>query len=520
MKKFIAVIAMIAVAAFAAPVFAATNPFMDVPQGHWAYDAVGLLASRGIVSGYPDGSFKGPQPATRYEVASIVARALVAIDADKASKQDLELLKKLVMEFKDELDALGVKVDKLDKRVAVLEDGVGGWKIRGTFLFEAKFSSDTDSGNYNFTENGLKNDFEKEQFRLYLTKQISENTYFFGEYRTGADGSDAPIGRGGRGDLQNMSWAQLFIDTKLPYDIGFRAGRFTVDFEDEYGLYTDNDALFGDFRIDGFQLQKQWDTFRATAIVGRNDNYGFYDPTAETYGIDIDSSYMAYILDLNWQPNEKFFAGLTGYWFNEDALGIDGIDLDARTYAAYLGYRFTPAAELKGIYYWQKFGDDVVTLQGIPAAAAEDSPNAWKAILNIDQDLLKFTSLWIEYSQQDNTFFGYCDRYSIGGGAYDFAGLNMDVADPFGTSKYWFVKAEQQWNDKWSTFLRFAHVDYDTANLDDATEWGAGIAYQYTPALRFELAYDHVDHGDSITANNGGEVGKDHIVRFSTTVNF
>ncbi|MCR5335416.1 MAG: S-layer homology domain-containing protein, partial [Synergistes sp.] len=180
MKKFIAVIAMIAVAAFAAPVFAATNPFMDVPQGHWAYDAVGLLASRGIVSGYPDGSFKGPQPATRYEVASIVARALVAIDADKASKQDLELLKKLVMEFKDELDALGVKVDKLDKRVAVLEDGVGGWKIRGTFLFEAKFSSDTDSGNYNFTENGLKNDFEKEQFRLYLTKQISENTYFFG----------------------------------------------------------------------------------------------------------------------------------------------------------------------------------------------------------------------------------------------------------------------------------------------------------------------------------------------------
>ena len=29
------------------------------------------------------------------------------------------------MEFKDELDALGVKVDKLDKRVAVLEDGIG-----------------------------------------------------------------------------------------------------------------------------------------------------------------------------------------------------------------------------------------------------------------------------------------------------------------------------------------------------------------------------------------------------------
>ena len=76
-------------------------------------------------------------------MASVVARALVAVDAEKASKQDLELLKKLVMEFKDELDALGVKVDKLDKRVAVLEDGIGGWKIRGNFRFDAKFANDT-----------------------------------------------------------------------------------------------------------------------------------------------------------------------------------------------------------------------------------------------------------------------------------------------------------------------------------------------------------------------------------------
>ena len=138
MKKFLAVFAVIALVAFAAPAFAA-NPFMDVPAGHWAYDAVAQLAARGVVSGYPDGAFKGAQPATRYEVASVVARALAKIDAEKASKQDLEMLKKLVMEFKDELDALGVKVDKLDKRVAVLEDRLGGWKLRGSFQFDANF---------------------------------------------------------------------------------------------------------------------------------------------------------------------------------------------------------------------------------------------------------------------------------------------------------------------------------------------------------------------------------------------
>ena len=42
-----------------------------------------------------------------------------------AELADGELLKKLVMEFKDELDALGVKVEKLDKRVAILEKNLG-----------------------------------------------------------------------------------------------------------------------------------------------------------------------------------------------------------------------------------------------------------------------------------------------------------------------------------------------------------------------------------------------------------
>lgn len=98
----------------------------------------------------------------------------------------------------------------------------------------------------------------------------------------------------------------------------------------------------------------------------------------------------------------------------------------------------------------------------------------------------------------------------------------MEYANPYGTSKWWFVKADQQWNDKWSTFIRFANVGYDTAGLDDATEWGLGVGYQYTPAIGFELAYDQVDHGDNGWAVGDPEVarGKDHVVRFRTTINF
>ena len=506
---------MIASMAMAVPAMAATNPFMDVPQGHWAYDAVGLLASRGIVSGYPDGAFKGAQPATRYEMASVVARALVAVDADKASKQDLELLKKLVMEFKDELDALGVKVDKLDKRVAVLEDGIGGWKIRGIFRFDAKFANDTDNGKYYYNESGKKNDFEKERFRLFLTKQIDENTYFYAQYRTGANGS-GNIASGGRGDIQNMRWSHLFVNTKLPYDIDFRVGRFAVDFEDDYGLYIDNDAIFGDYRTDGFRLSKKWNNFKATAIVSRNDNFGD-DYVGLTDGKA--GSFMSYALDLNY-TTERWFLGATGYWFDDDSTADGAGDLGIKNYGIYGGFKFTPAIELKGIYYMQDLGYDVPTYSGFVAGATEDSPKAWKAILDVKQEALKFTALWVEYSQQDNTFIGLTNRYSIGGGAYDYVGRNMNFANPFGTSKWWFIKATQKWNDKWGSFIRFANVDYDTDWLDDATEWGLGVTYQYTPAIGFELAYDQVDHGDTNLLGFTGAEGKDHVVRFRTTVNF
>ena len=44
-----------------------------------------------------------------------------------------------------------MKVDKIDKRVAVLEDRLGGWKLSGRFKFDANFSSD-DNDWYNGNE--------------------------------------------------------------------------------------------------------------------------------------------------------------------------------------------------------------------------------------------------------------------------------------------------------------------------------------------------------------------------------
>jgi hypothetical protein len=93
MKKLLAVLvatAMIGIVAI--PVLA--GPFSDLPEeSHWALDAIRMLAALGIIEGYPDGTYKGSQPATRYEVALIIARALEYLDRDirKMSERMSEL---------------------------------------------------------------------------------------------------------------------------------------------------------------------------------------------------------------------------------------------------------------------------------------------------------------------------------------------------------------------------------------------------------------------------------------------
>ena len=106
------------------PMRAPATPFADVPANHWAYQAIQSLAADGLIDGYPDGSFKGDRPLTRYEMAAIVARVIAKLEATgvgAASKTDLDKLQKLIDALKDELDALGVRVTSLEDAVASLD---------------------------------------------------------------------------------------------------------------------------------------------------------------------------------------------------------------------------------------------------------------------------------------------------------------------------------------------------------------------------------------------------------------
>lgn len=86
MKKLI-LVAVLAVLV-AAPVFAQANPAQTVPFDHWAYDAVQQLVDKGIIIGYPDGTFKGDRAMTRYEFAMAISRLLDVVKGQVGPKGD------------------------------------------------------------------------------------------------------------------------------------------------------------------------------------------------------------------------------------------------------------------------------------------------------------------------------------------------------------------------------------------------------------------------------------------------
>lgn len=78
-----------------------TTLFPDVASNHWAYEAVSDLSRRGLVEGYPDGTFGGDRLLTRYEFAEIVYRAL---------QNGVQVDEQLVTEFSPEMALFRVDI--------------------------------------------------------------------------------------------------------------------------------------------------------------------------------------------------------------------------------------------------------------------------------------------------------------------------------------------------------------------------------------------------------------------------
>ncbi|MFG3818332.1 iron uptake porin [Limnothrix redekei] len=101
----------------------------DVQPTDWAFQALQSLVERyGCIAGYPDGTFKGNRPLSRYEFAAGLnacldrMRELISTATDDlAQKSDLAKLQKLQEEFATELATLRSRVNTLEARASELE---------------------------------------------------------------------------------------------------------------------------------------------------------------------------------------------------------------------------------------------------------------------------------------------------------------------------------------------------------------------------------------------------------------
>ena len=92
------------------------NQFNDVYPTDWAYQAlVRLVKAYGCVAGYPNGSFRGYVPITRYEAAALLASCL-----DRVTEMTEEV-EKLLKEFESELNFVAGSIMLLEDRVGTLE---------------------------------------------------------------------------------------------------------------------------------------------------------------------------------------------------------------------------------------------------------------------------------------------------------------------------------------------------------------------------------------------------------------
>ena len=225
-KQFAAIFAATAVlgvtTAFAA------NPFSDVTPDSWAYQAVSQLANAGIVNGYPDGTFKGQNNITRYEMAQMVAKAMA--NQDRANAEQQAMINRLADEFSNELNNLGV-------RVARLEDRVGNVKVTGDARLRYR---DAEHANSKFDARARVQFNAKVNDRTDAVVRLTSGNFELGDSKTGGN-ADATIDR-------------AYVNHKFGERVSAKAGRF-------------NQVLGGGLAFDG--------TFDGAQLNAGNDKVNF-----------------------------------------------------------------------------------------------------------------------------------------------------------------------------------------------------------------------------------------------------
>ena len=338
MKKSL-VLAMAMALGVSATAFAA-NPFSDVPAGHWAYASVAKMAAAGIVDGYPDGTFKGDNLMTRYEMAQIVAKAYAkgAIGADD----------KLMAEFADELDNLGVRVAKLEKKADNVK--ITG-QVRALYVNNDKDLNKDEKG-YSATL----------RTRLWVNGDINDNWKYTAMLQNVKDLTT-------NGEEATTDFRRAYVTGKVG-DVGVTAGRYN---------YTVGQGNVFDDPMDAIQLDFG-KVLKASVAVGRTDDTVAANDYENTYvgtlaytagATNFDAAYYNFKKASTVVAGDDlaiWTAGVNGEIAKNLTLGAEYLKSDQETtagdddgYVVTMSYKGAKASDKGSFGVWTKYYDQAST---------------------------------------------------------------------------------------------------------------------------------------------------------------
>lgn len=325
-KQFAAIFAATAVlgvtTAFAA------NPFSDVTPDSWAYQAVSQLANAGIVNGYPDGTFKGQNNITRYEMAQMVAKAMA--NQDRANAEQQAMINRLADEFSNELNNLGV-------RVARLEDRVGNVKVTGDARLRYR---DAEHANSKFDARARVQFNAKVNDRTDAVVRLTSGNFELGDSTTNGN-ANATIDR-------------AYVNHKFGERVSLKAGRF--------GQVIGGGLAF-DGTFDGAQLNAGNDKIQAQAAYG-------YMVSGEAAGLTKDQNVTNTYLGLKGKVGKHATVG--GFYDRVNASNFDyknvyGFNADTNFDKVWIGGEWLKDSHAKDSQAWTAgvgYGDYNIAKKG------------------------------------------------------------------------------------------------------------------------------------------------------------
>lgn len=119
-------ICSLSIVSYSNSVYAEENiSFSDVSPNHWAYKAIEKLVNKyNFKLGYPDGTFKGNNNLSRYEVAALLVQVLEQMSGKKVEQVDINIMKDLGNDYSKELespDDFNAKLQAMEDQLDMLE---------------------------------------------------------------------------------------------------------------------------------------------------------------------------------------------------------------------------------------------------------------------------------------------------------------------------------------------------------------------------------------------------------------